>query len=614
MLARILIFSLFVSAAASAAELFSDQQIESVSQNLYWKRLLHYRNGQSEADGSDFFLSPQGKKNPKAELLADIAAFKDPNAKRVGPIKQHPQCAFPERYRFLKKELGLQITDEICKDFAEWRSHFREKSIVVVYAAAYMGSPASMFGHTFLRVDSEPRPGQITKNDLLDYTISYEAAVGPDPGPAYALKGVIGLYPGYFSMSPYYLKTNNYTSMDSRDLWEYKLNLNPDQMDRLINHVWETGTTYFNYYFFDRNCSYHLLSLLEVANLDWDLRSRFSAYAIPIDTVRAITEIPGAIKDVQVRPSILRVLRARLSRMTEAEQDRFYLLKENISAANSEDSAKVLDALMDWQKFVALSKAESIEQAQVQIDRKLLLLRVKKEETETFELEKLTPPDQGHASAKVVLSAGTEGRDNFLGLEARPAFHDLLGPDLGYLPQSELIGANLRVSTLLSERKVTRLDEFTIASVTNFEPLTRLQKKFSWTIGGGLKRPLDLECLDCVSAILHGGGGLTLPWGKSNWTFLLTGHAETSSAFPSGYRAAPGISAFLLFPMSDRWKFSAGGESLRYFSPNEQTDLTKAEINLSYLLKSADLKAQWSNYRTSRRNVEIGSLSVGWYF
>ncbi len=615
---RILFFSLFFLAAASAAVAFSDEQALKISRSAYWLRLLHYRDGRSEADGADFFMSPIGKADPKAELLANLAAFSDPHARGVGPLNQPPQCAFPERYRFLKSELALQSEDHSCKEFSEWKTRLHARSIVVVYAAAYMGSPGSMFGHTFLRIDSEPRGHSSPKNDLLDYAISFDAVTEADPGPEYIFKGLFGLYPGYFNINPYYLKTNNYTDIDSRDLWEYQLNLTPDQIDHLLNHIWEMGTTYFKYYFFIRNCSYHLLSLLEVANPIWELRSQFHASAIPIDTVKALTSLPDAVRSVQVRPSLLRVISTRISQMSSEERARFYTLRDDISQASSHDSSKTLDALMDWQKFKALAQTKSADEAQSQMDRKLLLLRAQNLTSDSIIIEKMVSPDHGHGSAKLALLAGAEGADNFVGIEARPAFQDLLGPDLGYLPQSELVLARLRASTVVSNRSISRIDEFTFAEVANLEAFSGLQKKLSWWVASGLQRPIDLKCVGCLDAYLQGGVGVTFLIQKMNWSFLATGHAEYSSAFEGTmdrfYRMGPGFQASLLWPLSNNWKVRTRGEVIQYLAGTKSLSLIKSELSVSHFVGPYDIRGEWSSYQTILTQVQIVDINLGWYF
>jgi hypothetical protein len=129
-----------------------------------------------------------------------------------------------------------------------------------------------MYGHTLLRVDAKD---QDEKTRLLAYAINYAANTNETNGVAFAINGLFGGYPGTFSMMPYYLKVREYSDMENRDVWEYELNLSPDVVDRVLMHVWELGPIYFDYYFFDENCSYYLLELLEAARPDMNLTGPF---------------------------------------------------------------------------------------------------------------------------------------------------------------------------------------------------------------------------------------------------------------------------------------------------------------------------------------------------
>ena len=76
---------------------------------------------------------------------------------------------------------------------------------------------------------------------------------------------------GRFSTMPYYIKVQEYNNLESRDLWEYPLHLTRPQVDLLVRHLWELGQTSMAYYFFNRNCSYQLLPLLEAAAPDLNI-------------------------------------------------------------------------------------------------------------------------------------------------------------------------------------------------------------------------------------------------------------------------------------------------------------------------------------------------------
>ena len=145
-----------------------DPKILEVSKSTYWRNLLHYRVSffgvdRSEVDSKEFFFSPKGVYDPYTELVGTVQAFGE--NRQVGNLKQHPQCAFPARYKFLKENLKLNIVEVECKEFRDWIGRFHPQSVTFVFAAPFLGSPASIFGHTFLRIDSPPRKDE-NKNDL----------------------------------------------------------------------------------------------------------------------------------------------------------------------------------------------------------------------------------------------------------------------------------------------------------------------------------------------------------------------------------------------------------------------------------------------------------------
>ncbi|MEY4414106.1 MAG: hypothetical protein RIQ53_1399, partial [Pseudomonadota bacterium] len=229
-----------------------------------WLDLLHVQPlagigpARSLADDPGFFLAPGGARDPEAELQATLAAFFDPAERHAAG--QTAQCRFPARKAFLLDVLGLTadaLPAQPCPRYDDWRAGIRAERLTLVYAAAYINSPASMFGHTLLRLDPPEEPAQ---SPLLSYSISYAVSDAADTAdPLFELKGLFGLYPGAFTNAPYYLRVRAYTHMEDRDIWEYALDLSPVERERLLAHTWELGFTRFDYWFFDENCAYHLL-------------------------------------------------------------------------------------------------------------------------------------------------------------------------------------------------------------------------------------------------------------------------------------------------------------------------------------------------------------------
>ena len=311
-----------VTAAAGTTyleELVDQARTNHLAQRQEWLDLLHfkpypYRPGRhSLADDPDFFNAPDGNTDAEAELEATLAAFFS-DVEETDTV-QNPQCRFIARYHWLKDELHfdpVRLPEQPCGRFKHWRESLDPHEITLVFPVAYLNNPASMYGHTLLRVDTRD---QDEHTRLLAYSISYAAATDETSGLVFAVKGLTGGYPGMFSVAPYYLKVRKYSDIENRDIWEYRLALTPQELDRLLMHAWELGPTRFDYYFFDENCSYHLLSLLDVARPGLDLTDQFRWWAIPSDTVRAVTEKPGLVILVVCRPATATVIKHRIRQL-----------------------------------------------------------------------------------------------------------------------------------------------------------------------------------------------------------------------------------------------------------------------------------------------------------
>src|SRR5258705_295839 len=235
-------------------------------------------------------------------------------------VQKTPQCAFIARRAWLDDELKfdrarLPLRD--CPRFREWHAALNAQHLTLVFASAYLNNPSSMYGHTLLRIDARD---QDERTRLLAYAVNYSANTSETNGITFAINGLIGTYPGTFSMMPYYLKVREYNDLENRDIWEYELNLKPEEIDRMLMHIWELGSVWFDYYFFDENCSYYLLEALEVARPDLDLSSRFRCWAIPSDTVRAVVEQQGLLKRAVYRPSNATLILYRLGLMSASER------------------------------------------------------------------------------------------------------------------------------------------------------------------------------------------------------------------------------------------------------------------------------------------------------
>ncbi|TMB17061.1 MAG: DUF4105 domain-containing protein, partial [Deltaproteobacteria bacterium] len=150
-------------------ELLAAARNRSLSEDRSWLRLGHWRKRllggwESEADGPGLFLSPQGKRDPAAELEATLSGFfaagdgAPLDRKLADPSLEHPQCRFPARFAWLAAALRIdleRLPPRSCPRFEAFWRRVSARSVTLVFSSYYLNNPASAFGHTFLRLGKE---------------------------------------------------------------------------------------------------------------------------------------------------------------------------------------------------------------------------------------------------------------------------------------------------------------------------------------------------------------------------------------------------------------------------------------------------------------------------
>lgn len=545
---------------AYLAELIARARALDLAHDRGWLRLGHYqpagRGWASQADGQNFFLAAGGKRDPAAELEATLAGFFGALPAREQPVEiQHPACQFPARYLWLQRRLGFdgRLTPPACPRFATFRDQLDAASATLVFSSYYLSSPASAFGHTFLRINSR-KTATGEKRELLDYGIDYAAEVDTSNALLYAVKGLFGFFPGRFKRLPYYYKVREYGDYESRDLWEYQLALSPAELELLVAHVWELGSTYFDYFYVSENCSYHVLGALEAALPDRELLSQLRRPVVPADTVKALHRNPGLVTGVHYRPSVRTQFEARVEDLSGHERDLVERLAVTPRTALPDDLAparriRVLDAAMD---LVDMRHARELpfepggaggQIKHVLGERRAEIALPSDELTIQPPVERL--PHRGHGSRRVGLGAGG-GRDGgpFAILDLRLTMHDLADPGLGYpeLAQLEFLPARLRIwidqavttgdemaGDDADDRSPVQIDELWLVRIMALNAQTRFDRKLSWKVQVGLARILDEGCRSCTAATVDAGSGAAVATagGLLGW-FLIGGRAQWS--------------------------------------------------------------------------------------
>ncbi len=549
-----------------------------------WQVLLHYHptlfgGWRSSADGPGFFLAGKaGESDPEAELAATLAAFASPATHEVQETEagQHPQCRFPARWSWLKQELAIdtqRLPEQPCPLFAAWRQGIAPEKVTLIYSSAYINSPASMYGHTFLRLSRRTGSG----NKLIDYIVNFAADTNTSNGFVYAIKGLFGGFPGHFYVMPYYMKIQEYSNIESRDLWEYQLSLTTAEAERLVAHTWETRSTHFNYYFVTENCSYFLLELLEAARPELHVSERFHGPVIPTETLRVLLSVPDLVGERTSRPSLRMQILTRKSAMNGSEIRAAEALAKRGREANTsiadwpkERQARTLDAACDLLRFrEGLAKNPSPEFQRK--ERELLILRGRTGiEPLAIDVHAASDaPETGHRPLRLGTAGGFVGSQRlfFEEISIRLALHDFLDPVRGYLDDAELEMMQLRVRFYNTSHQLfpERLELLDILSVSGFD---RWIPKTAWTVRAGGAQAHYLGCagLDCSYGGLSTGGGIALRAGLPFLFYLLaTTDLAAGAPFDSHYRIGLGALAGMVLRLGRFSETKAEGGYTYYF-------------------------------------------------
>lgn len=632
MIARSLIASfVFIPYAfAQAAPIPPLDQLKPIAHSQQWSHLLHYRkhpfSGRyiSENDSPNFFLAKEGKTSLVAELQENLEQFLLTDV----VDNQSAQCQFPARYHWVKQQFPeLSFTDQSCSDLEQWRDELGAEYLTLVFPASHINSPSSMYGHTFIRLDKKDP----ASNKLLAHSVNFAANADPDDNElVFSWKGLTGGYPGVVSVLPYYAKTNEYSHMEYRDIWEYQLDLNKEEADQFVRHIWETKDTFFDYFFFDENCSYRLLALLDASSERIDVTDDFMFTALPVDTIRALQK-RDLVEDTEYRPSaaskmehksqqVSRPALEQAKKLVEQDAD----TQQSLTKFSEHEQAQTLELAYAYARYLAVKKKQATPELRKRTIN-LLSARAKLPVSSVFDDVPVPTyrDDQGHLSQRLQFKAGSTFSDErsgsrsnrlgFIDLNYRAAFHEVMDLPQGFVPGSQIQMGNLKLR--LWDGGAVRLQQFQIVDILSLSHQTHLQQPTAWSVSGGLDRFIgaDAELFGYVNA------GFGKAWLTSAGRFYGLAQAQllADNQFHRGAQLSFGPRVGWLW-QGDR--IQAQLESnWQGLSVIDKTRRTEVSANLGWRLSTnlqLKLEAKSQHFKlhqdTSKQH-EVG-LGINWYY
>ncbi len=526
--------------------------LSSVAESKEWKSLLfvteyHFLNLQSRADSEKFFLTPNGKKNILSELEAAVVAVENEKL----PLNDSSfSCRFPARAEFIRKNIFNQkrIDESGCLKLLAWRERISAESVTLVFSSYFLGNPSSTFGHTLLRINNSGKNKTI-RRELLSYGINYGANAWTKNPLFYSLYGLFGVFQGNFSAIPYYYKVREYNDYESRDLWEYDLDLTPDEVFRVVDVIWEQGENYFDYFFLSENCGYYIGALVEAAAPRFQLTEKFRKWVIPSDTVVQFQK-SGAIKSRKVRTSIYNQFAQRLGQLN-SEQENILIdlheMAENLKDQNKElnqldwpqsfektddqSKAQILDAELDYYDYIHSKELLEKPDFENTTKKQLLIRRSQLPVAQSLPVQDVTlsAPENAHGSYRWQIAAlkttdrnNISNESNSLLLAGRFAFHDLEDPKQGYPDDSHIEVMNLKLHYDLNSdhSEKLKLYEMKIAEIGSYPNWNRWANKKSNDVSFGLFRETNFICDDCLTGQFRFAYGISKVFSKFRFSIL----------------------------------------------------------------------------------------------
>lgn len=507
-----------------------------LSEKKEWHILLHILDGKSEIRDKNFFYAEDGFKNPKEELEATIRAFyqsvetveiprdfleEDERAKVIAKSRQkedyHALCRFKARFRYLNSFLDFQDLPLVkCSEYEENLRYINPKSATIIFPTAFMGSPASMFGHTMLLLNSD------FKSRLLSFVVNFAAQVdsSKENPIKFAFKGIFGGYSGQYLILPYYEKLKEYQDMESRDIWEIDLNFSQLEVLKIFEHIWELRDIRISYFYLNKNCSYNLFWLLEIARPSVNLHKYFFYQVNPPETLFAMQK-EKIVFDVRYRPSKQNKI---LFYEKKLDFKSLMLAKkiamgETVVFSSQKNIIDILDLSAELSEFYFIKQRLQYEQY-ITIAHYIASLRSKLGNPSNFTYTPPTSILNANQGARFETFLINKNSLSSMGISFRLAYHSIDDNDIGYLrgSQIEFLKGSIYLDASKQGFEQVQINEAKIFSLSSFGMMSALFQPVSFRIQTGFDRSF---LRDILAYYISGGVGMAYAFNDFLYSYYL---------------------------------------------------------------------------------------------
>lgn len=426
--------------------------------------------------------------------------------------------------------------------FAEFLAKAPVNKISLVFASESAMHPGTVMGHVLLKIEGRDFQGQ-----QKDHAISFFTRFDDVSFPELVLKSFITGKQGHYSLSPYHETVQHYLFKEGRNLWEYELDLTPEQIQRLHRHLYELKNVEFTYFFHKFNCATLFRNIL--AKEIPDLSRAGHLWVTPLDLVRSLAQT-GKIKSRKFLHTNKWLIKAFHKGQTLAEKN---LTPAHLSQLNYRLEKAKSGFSLEEQKIsqATWSEMENGLKEKYQIDDSQGEL-----DFSNFSKPEETGPDS-QVSAGFYQSPGLQG----FKVGVLPLSHFFIDDQTGYFTESEIKLGHL--SLIQNQDRSVEIFDFDLFSVSSYPLHDSFTGGYSGKFNLGFNR---LNVLDLgARARSNVGVALGKTWFVSRDLdlFLLVGSAlwETPSSRLWG-KLEMGLSFRQIFKMKSQLKWTRSTQFL----------------------------------------------------
>ena len=251
----------------------SPTQMQTLAKDPVWQALIQAQANTPRISDPTFLLS--------AEDFSSLNEL----SKTIELLTMQPSaaCRFPARKRYIERQLTIRLSNfsmSNCVDYTKFSTLAPADKIYLVYTSENLTQASSMMGHVMLKIE-----GTNNKANAVSHAVSFFTELDSINAAKILWESLFIGKQSFFKVSPYQEHIDQYLNAEQRNVWEYQLDFNPEQLQLIHAHLWELKNATIPYFFHTYNCA--TLTQLLLAIGQPTMSPEPNAWVTPLDVVKS---------------------------------------------------------------------------------------------------------------------------------------------------------------------------------------------------------------------------------------------------------------------------------------------------------------------------------------